>query len=65
MCVLGECVCQHLFSLNVLQGMRFPAYCSAPGRANLAFVPPARATDVIARSRIEVSPRTPSPTAHA
>ena len=55
--VLYRVPSQHLFSVNVVQGMRFPAYCSAPGRAMLAFLPLERATDIIDRSRLEA--RTP------
>lgn len=51
--VLSRVPSQHLFSVNVVQGMRFPAWCSAPGRAMLAHRPPAQVEDIIERSRLE------------
>jgi DNA-binding IclR family transcriptional regulator len=51
--VVSRVPSQHVFTLNLLQGMRFPAYCSAPGRAMLATLPPEVVTDVIERSRRE------------
>ncbi|MCA8966277.1 MAG: IclR family transcriptional regulator [Planctomycetes bacterium] len=57
--VLARLPSQHLFSVNVLQGMRFPAWCSAPGRAMLAFLPPEQIDSVLDRSRIEpITPHT-------
>lgn len=57
--VLSRVPSQHLFSVNVVQGMRFPTYCSAPGRAMLAFLPVQQATDVIERSDLRaITPHT-------
>jgi IclR family transcriptional regulator, pca regulon regulatory protein len=41
---------RHPFSLGVVPGMRFPAYCTAAGRAILAHMPAEEAAAVLARS---------------
>lgn len=42
---------RRLFSVNVQPGMRFPAFCTATGRAMLAFLPAETARAVLARSK--------------
>ncbi|HLI14416.1 MAG TPA: IclR family transcriptional regulator C-terminal domain-containing protein [Alphaproteobacteria bacterium] len=37
----------HAVSVDVVLGTRLPAFCTAPGRAMLAFLPEARARDII------------------
>jgi DNA-binding IclR family transcriptional regulator len=41
---------RHPISVNSSLGMRFPAFCSAPGRVILAFLPEAQALDIIDRT---------------
>lgn len=41
---------RHPFSLSVVPGMRFPAYCTSAGRAILAHMPAEEAAGVLARS---------------
>jgi DNA-binding IclR family transcriptional regulator len=41
----------HAVSVDVSVGARFPAYCTAPGRAILAHLPPAQALDILQRSK--------------
>lgn len=48
--VVSRVPSQHLFTLNVVPGMRFPAYCSAPGRAMLSLLPEEAAAAIIDRS---------------
>lgn len=42
---------RRFFSVNVLPGMRFPAFCAATGRAMLAFLPTETGRAVLARSK--------------
>ncbi len=51
--VVSRVPSQHVFTLNIVQGMRFPAFCSAPGRAMLSMLPPDVAAGVIDRSRLK------------
>jgi len=49
----------HAVSVDVSVGARFPAYCTAPGRAILAHLPPAQALDILQRSnRARLTPYT-------
>ncbi len=41
---------RHVLSVDVLLGTRFPAYCTAPGRAMLAFLPDDQVKDILDRS---------------
>jgi IclR family pca regulon transcriptional regulator len=43
----------HLISLRLYVGSRLPAYASSLGRAQLAFLPPDEAEDIIDRSHLE------------
>jgi PcaR/PcaU/PobR family beta-ketoadipate pathway transcriptional regulator len=43
----------HLISLRLYVGSRLPAYASSLGRAQLAFLPPDEAEDIIDRSNLE------------
>ena len=49
---------KHVVSVNLNAGSRLPIYCTAPGRAILAYLPPDEAREVLARSRL--IPRTPT-----
>ena len=44
---------RHAVGANSAVGMRFPAFCSAPGRAMLAFLPPEEALAVIDRTDLK------------
>jgi IclR family transcriptional regulator, pca regulon regulatory protein len=48
--VIARVPSRHPISVHSSVGMRFPAFCSAPGRAILAFQPEERALDVIDRT---------------
>lgn len=48
--VIARVPSRHPISVNSSLGMRFPAFCSAPGRAILAFMPEEMALDVIDRT---------------
>ncbi|MFI5015235.1 MAG: IclR family transcriptional regulator [Hyphomicrobiales bacterium] len=50
--VVSRVPSRHASTLSVVQGMRFPAYCSAPGRAMLSALPRPVAKDVIHRARL-------------
>jgi PcaR/PcaU/PobR family beta-ketoadipate pathway transcriptional regulator len=50
---------RHAVSVDVVLGTRLPMYCTAPGRAILAFLPEEEAQDVLARSRrVALTPHT-------
>jgi DNA-binding IclR family transcriptional regulator len=48
--VVARVPSRHPISVNSSLGMRFPAFCSAPGRVILAFLPEAQALDIIDRT---------------
>lgn len=51
--VVARVACRHPISINSsVIGTRFPAFCSAPGRAILAFLPEEQALDIIDRSSL-------------
>lgn len=57
--VVSRVPSRHVFTLNIVQGMQFPAFCSAPGRAMLALMPTAAAADIIDRSDLQrITPHT-------
>lgn len=48
--VVARVPSRHPISVNSSLGMRFPAFCTAPGRAIMAFLPEEQALDVIDRT---------------
>lgn len=48
--VVARVPSRHPISVNSSLGMRFPAYCTAPGRVIMAFLPEAQALDIIDRT---------------
>lgn len=44
---------RHILHTNVVVGTRLPAYCTAPGRAILAYMPPAAASELLDRSELK------------
>ncbi len=48
--IVSRLASRHPFSLSVVPGMRFPAYCTSGGRAILAHMAPEEAASVLARS---------------
>lgn len=44
---------RHVVNVEILLGTRLPAYCTAPGRAILGFMPEDRARDIIDRSELK------------
>jgi len=51
--IVSRLASRHPFSLSVVPGMRFPAYCTSGGRAILAHMPPEEAASVLARSELK------------
>ena len=50
---------RHVLSVDILLGTRFPAFCTAPGRAMLAFLPDEQVRDILDRSdRTALTPHT-------
>jgi DNA-binding IclR family transcriptional regulator len=45
-------VSRNVLQTNFVVGTRMPAYCTAPGLAMLASLPPAAADDILARSKL-------------
>ena len=50
---LISCCCEHTMDLFVPMGHRQPMYCSAMGRIMLAYMPEAKAEDILKRSNRE------------
>lgn len=48
--IVSRLASRHPFSLSVVPGMRFPAYCTSGGRAILAHMPADEAAAILARS---------------
>jgi PcaR/PcaU/PobR family beta-ketoadipate pathway transcriptional regulator len=44
---------RHVVNIEILLGTRLPAYCTAPGRAMLGFLPEERARDILARTDLK------------
>jgi len=44
---------RHVMNIEILLGTRLPAYCTAPGRAMLGFLPEERTLDIIDRSELK------------